>query len=49
MMRPVRQVTATISIAVMATLLSFGAISLAHAGPRPGDDTNRYESKSTGG
>jgi hypothetical protein len=37
-------------IAVTATLLSLGAINLAQAeGPHPGDDTNRYENKSTGG
>ena len=38
-----------ISIAVMATLLSVGAINLAQAGPRAGDDFNRYTNKSTGG
>jgi hypothetical protein len=38
-----------ISIAVMATLLSLAAINAVQAGPHPGDDTNRYENKSTGG
>jgi hypothetical protein len=38
-----------ISIAMMATLLSLGAINVAQAGPRTIDDTNRHENKSTGG
>jgi hypothetical protein len=38
-----------IGIAVMAALLSLGAVNLAQAAPHPGDDTNRYENKSTGG
>jgi hypothetical protein len=37
------------SIAAMVVLLSLGAANIAMAGPRPGDDTNRYENKSTGG
>ena len=39
----------TIAIAV-AALLSLATINVAlAAGPHPGDDTNRYENKSTGG
>ena len=40
----------TIALAV-ATLLSLGALNAAIAQPlpHPGDDTNRYENKSTGG
>jgi hypothetical protein len=38
-----------ISIAMMAVLLSLGAINVAQAGPRTIDDTNRHENKSTGG
>ena len=43
--------TKKISLAVIAALLSLGAVTLAQAQPlpRPGDDTNRYENKSTGG
>jgi hypothetical protein len=37
------------SIAVLAALLSLGAANIALADPHPGDDTNRYENKSTGG
>jgi hypothetical protein len=38
----------TITLAV-AALLTLGAINVALAGPHPGDDTNRYENKSSGG
>ena len=39
----------TIALAV-AALLSLGALNAALAvGPHPGDDTNLYENKSTGG
>jgi hypothetical protein len=38
-----------IFIAAMATLLSLGVINIAQAAPRAGDDTNRYQNKSTGG
>ena len=41
--------TKKIGTAVIAALLSLGAVNLAQAEPRPGDDTNRYENKSTGG
>jgi hypothetical protein len=41
--------TKKIGIAAIAALLSLGAVNLAQADPRPGDDTNRYENKSTGG
>jgi hypothetical protein len=41
--------TKKIGIAAIAALLSLGAVNLAQAGPHPGDDTNRYENKSTGG
>jgi hypothetical protein len=37
------------SIAILAALLSLGAVNVALAGPRPGDDSNLYENKSTGG
>jgi hypothetical protein len=37
------------SIALLAAMLSLGAASMALAGPHPGDDSNRYENKSTGG
>jgi hypothetical protein len=37
------------SIAVLAALLSLGAANIALADPHPGDDTNRYDNKSTGG
>jgi hypothetical protein len=37
------------SIAIVAALLSLGAANIALADPHPGDDTNRYENKSTGG
>jgi hypothetical protein len=38
----------TIALAV-AALLSLGALNAAVALPHPGDDTNLYENKSTGG
>jgi hypothetical protein len=38
-----------ISIAVLAALLSLSAATVTQAYPRTGDDTNRYENKSTGG
>ncbi|HEU4377099.1 MAG TPA: hypothetical protein VFR73_00890 [Hyphomicrobiaceae bacterium] len=38
----------TIALAV-AALVSLGALNAAVALPHPGDDTNRYENKSTGG
>ena len=41
--------TKKIATAVIAALLSLGAVNLAQALPHPGDDTNRYENKSTGG
>jgi hypothetical protein len=37
------------SIALLAAMLSLGAANIALAGPHPGDDSNRYENKSTGG
>ena len=37
------------SIAILAALLSLGAVHVALAGPRSGDDSNLYENKSTGG
>jgi len=38
----------TIALAV-AALLSLGVLNVALAAPHPGDDTNIYENKSTGG
>jgi hypothetical protein len=38
-----------VSIAILAALLSIGAATATQARPLPGDDTNRYENKSTGG
>jgi hypothetical protein len=38
-----------ISIAILAALLSLGAATETQAYPTSGDDTNRYENKSTGG
>ena len=42
-------VSKKIGFALMAALLSLGAVNLAQAEPRPGDDTNKYDNKSTGG
>jgi hypothetical protein len=41
-------ISKTIALAV-AALLSLGALNAAVALPHPGDDTNLYENKSTGG
>jgi hypothetical protein len=38
-----------VSIAAMVVLLSLGATNITMAGPRLGDDTNRFDNKSTGG
>jgi hypothetical protein len=38
-----------ISIAILAAFLSLSAATVSQAYPTTGDDTNRYENKSTGG